>query len=207
MAYKPILFNTEMVKAILDGLKTQTRRIVKPQPVKYGGLWELGGAGWSSDNGTIQPVYGHSLWNLQPAKPGDILWVRETWSTTDKCGLFPAWPSTGTHYMHKGGWMDHEAVKEARWFPSIHMPKEAARIFLRVKDVFMERLNNMTEEDAIAEGFPDSPAGTDSPLERFSVLWDKTMKRDERSLYGWYANPWVWVIEFERCEEPEGWCE
>lgn len=77
------------------------------------------------------------------------------------------------------------------------MPKEIARIFLRVKSVRIERLNDMTEEDAIAEGFQDAPAGEDSPLERFSQLWDKTIKRRDRSAFGWYEYPYVWVIEFE----------
>ena len=81
------------------------------------------------------------------------------------------------------------------------MPKEAARIFLRVKNVRVEHLKDMTEEAAIAEGLDDSGAGTDSPLERFSALWNKTVKREELSVYGWDANPWVWVIEFERTQE------
>lgn len=89
------------------------------------------------------------------------------------------------------------------WRPSIHMPKEAARIFLRVKDVRIERLNDMQEDDAIAEGFPDRGVDADSPLERFSVLWDKTIKREQIREYGWYANPWVWVIEFEKISKEE----
>lgn len=207
MAIKPILFNTEMVKAILEGRKTQTRRIAFPRndlrefdhpPYTH---WFRGRAYKSFDS---------FLKDCQTPKckylPGDILWVRETWSTTDKCGLFPPWPSNGTHYMYKGDSLEQELIKEARWFPSIHMPKEAARIFLRVKDVRMERLQDMDEEAAIAEGFADSPAGTDSPLLRFTELWDKTVKRDDLREFGYHANPWIWVIEFERCEKPEGWC-
>lgn len=87
------------------------------------------------------------------------------------------------------------------------MPKEAARIFLRVKDVRVERLQDMDEDAAIAEGVADSPAGTDSPLLRFTELWDKTIRREDLREFGYHANPWVWVIEFERCEKPEGWLQ
>ena len=92
-----------------------------------------------------------------------------------------------------------------KWKPSIHMPKEAARIFLRAKDVRVDWLQAMDEEAAIAEGFADFPAGTDSPLTRFAEFWDKTVKREDLREFGWHADPWVWVIEFERCEKPEGW--
>ena len=87
------------------------------------------------------------------------------------------------------------------------MPKEAARIFLRVKDVRVERLQDMDKDAAIAEGIADSPAGTDSPLLRFTELWDKTIRREDLREFGYHANPWVWVIEFERCEKPEGWLQ
>lgn len=83
------------------------------------------------------------------------------------------------------------------------MPKELARLFLRVKDVRIERLNDMTEEDAVAEGFPGVPAGKDSPLEWFSQLWDKTIKPIERDVYGWDASPYVWVVEFEEISREE----
>lgn len=165
MAYKPILFKTEMVQAIQTGFKTQTRRIIK-------------------DNSVCRPF-----------NPGDILWVRETWSTTEKCGLYPNWPTSGVHYMHKAVDPDCEPAKEARWFPSIHMPKEAARIFLRVKDVRVERLRNMGYSDVAAEGF--------GSWESFINLWDSTIKPADLNKYGWNADPWVWVIEFERCEKPE----
>lgn len=92
------------------------------------------------------------------------------------------------------------------WKPAIHMPKQAARIFLNVKDIRAEQLQDMNEEDVIAEGFPDSPAGTDSPLQHFSELWNRTIKRDDLREYGYHANPWVWIIEFEHCDKPEGWC-
>lgn len=140
-----------------------------------------------------------------PCEDGDVLWVRETWSTTDKCGIYPNWPTDGIHYIYKADDPTCDAAKEARWYPSIHMPKQAARIFLRAKDVRVDGLQAMDDEAAIAEGFADSPAGTDSPLTRFAELWDKTIKREDLREFGWDAVPWVWVIEFERCEKPEGW--
>ena len=82
------------------------------------------------------------------------------------------------------------------------MPKEAARIFLRVTGVKLQRLNDMSEEDAMHEGFPDGREEVISPLARFSILWDKTVKREDIDQYGWNANPWVWAIEFERVDKP-----
>ena len=119
--------------------------------------------------------------------PGDVIYVRETWAELP-CG-----------YVYRAdderpeGWGSDD-----RWRPSIHMPKELARLFLRVKDVRIERLNEMTEEDAMAEGFLDAPASKDSPLEWFSQLWNETIKPIERDVYGWDASPYVRVIEFEK---------
>lgn len=196
MSIKPILFNTDMIRTILAGQKTQTRRAIKPQPTNP--RWNnIGWLGWDD---------GHGYRMKSPCEDGDVLWVRETWSTTDKCGLYPHWPTDGIHYIYKADDPTCDAAKEARWYPSVHMPKQAARIFLRAKDVRVDWLHAMDEETAIAEGFADSPAATDSPLTRFAELWDKTIKREDLREFGWHANPWVWVIEFERCEKPEGWC-
>lgn len=195
MTCKPILFNTDMVRAVLMGQKTQTRRVIKSQPTNP--RWNnIGWLGWDD---------GHGYRMKPPCEDGDVLWVRETWSTTDKCGLYPNWPSDGIHYMYKADDPTCDAAKEARWYPSVHMPKQAARIFLRAKDVRVDWLQAMDDEAAIAEGFVDSPANTDSPLTRFAEFWDKTTKREDLREFGWHADPWVWVIEFERCEKPEGW--
>lgn len=190
MGFRPMLFNTKMVRAIQDGQKTQTRRTIKPQPTNP--RWNnVGWTGWDD---------GHGYCMNPPCMVGDVLWVRETWRRD------------AGRYMYRANYADNEKFyrngQEVNicWKPSIHMPKEAARIFLRVKDVRVERLQDMDEEAAIAEGFADSPAGTDSPLERFYGLWDKTLKRDDLREYGYHANPWVWVIEFERIEKNEGWC-
>lgn len=230
---KPILFNTEMVRAILDGKKTQTRRIVKkkysntdlvmftnkygtrlverqndvPPPVKH------------PDGSTTRQLT--AICELTPPfKYGDILWVRETWAhgfikNTDAescdgrfietpvgCGTLLGKVSGFFYRAHVGSCTTYDNI-DIKWRPSIHMPKEAARIFLRVKSVRAERLQDTDEEAAIAEGIDDSPAGTDSPLQRFSKLWDTTIKRDQLREFGFHANPWVWVIEFEQCDKLE----
>lgn len=126
-----------------------------------------------------------------PYRPGDILYVRETWT------------QDGDVYRYKAGFYD----QNRKWRPSIHMPREAARIFLRVTDVRVERLQEITDEQAILEGFEayHSDSGYYEPATLgFVETWDSTIKLANRAIYGWEANPWVWVIEFERCEKSEG---
>lgn len=189
MKSKPILFNTDMVRAILSGEKNQTRRLMKPQPTNP--RWNnIGWLGWDD---------GHGYRMKSPCEADDVLWVRETWCKDASRYLYRADYGENEHFYQSGNEI------AMHWHPSIHMPKEAARIFLRVKEVRVEFLQAMDEETAIAEGFADSPAGTISPLTRFAELWDKTIKREDLREFGWHANPWVWVIEFERCEKPEGW--
>ena len=211
MTEKPILFNTEMVRAILDGRKTQTRRLVKPQPVYDDGLWELGGAGWSDSHVTIHPVPGHSLWERQPVQPGDVLWVRETWQYIPESDV-------DGFYVYAA---DREDPAEWKWRPSIHMPRKAARLFLQVMGVRIERLRDITAKDAFNEGtgklFLEDIAYGDKDYEcdlddeygmareQFAWLWESTLKKDNLERYGWWANPWVWVIEFERFDgKPAG---
>lgn len=207
---KPILFNTKMVNAILDGRKTVTRRVVKPQPQGNGsrpkplttrpGYWNS----WGDDN-----VY------RQPCQSSDILWVRETWSISDGYYLYRAFPGVGMEPEKQDAAMREMGLK---WHPSIHMPREAARIFLRVIGVRVERLQEITAEVALDEGtdveFPEpkpsyiSLAYTEMRLkpaarQSFSELWDSTIKPKDRTAYGWAANPWVWVIEFERISKEE----
>lgn len=207
---KPILFNTKMVRAILDGRKTQTRRVIKSKPTNP--RWNnVGWLGWDD---------GHGYRMKPPCKPGDVLWVRETWNHV-KFGLGD-W-----HYEYRADYDDTSKWRNgsfAQWRPSIHMPRDAARIFLRVNDVQVERLNEISQSDAIDEGaltcdlcetdeYKEScekakregskpPIGY-SPRERFAALWDSTIKNTEITKYGWAANPWVWVIKFERCERPD----
>lgn len=169
MSVKPILFNTAMVMAILDGRKTVTRRVVKPATER-------------------KPCHA-------PYQTGDILYVRETWSEWDGGYLYKAWnspfPQPGQSF-------------KMTWHPSIHMPKEAARIWLKVTDVRVERLQDMWASDTSKEGMLfERPYTASEMLKKFSQLWDSTIKKQDLDTYGWDANPWVWVIEFERCEKPE----
>lgn len=214
---KPILFNTEMVRAILDGRKTVTRRVIKPQPecVRRCADQKMYGAYESVDAG--RTPYMFSAYRKPPYAKGDVMWVRETWSTTDTCGLFPPWPGDGkTHYIYKAEAEPGDPiVNEVYWRPSIFMPKEAARIFLRVTDVRVERLQAITPLQAILEGISPEESirrfktmtctpGDDANAQiekQFSELWNRTIKPRDLPLYGWEANPWVWVIEFERLED------
>ena len=167
---KPILFNTDMVRAILDGRKTVTRRVVKFKPGQNP-QW----TGYIPDG---QVLYGSN--NIPASKspyhPGDILYVRETWARS----------MAGT-YLYKA--TDTPIILD-RWRPSIHMPKEAARLFLRVTDVRVERLQDIDDAGVVSEGMNIG--------DPFDELWDSTVKAADREANSWAANPWVWVIEFER---------
>lgn len=182
MAIKSILFNTDMVQAILRGQKTCTRRIMKPQLTAHYGTQY------------VKP----------PCAKGDILYVRETWCKG-------SWMNEKERYYYKADDNDFHCV----WHPSIHMPKEAARIWLKVTDVRVERLQECGEGwciDIEKEGIvtPQDPilyisddAFHDALRMEFQKIWDSTIKKSDRDRYGWYANPWVWVIEFERYEPME----
>ena len=193
MAIKPILFNTEMVRAILDGRKTCTRRLVRFLPGENPQWTGYIRDGLMLYNGRNEPCI-----IKVPYQPGDTLYVRETW-----CGLpvNEAGHMRGhTIYYYKADGEHRPKGWRGTWHPSIHMPKEAARIWLKVTDVRVERLQDMTDDDAEAEGCFDY---TSTALGFFDV-WDSTIKKSDLNCYGWDANPWVWVIEFERCEKPEG---
>lgn len=198
MSVKPILFNTEMVRAILDGRKSCTRRIVKgfiPNDAVWG-YTAFTPKGYISCRGTFADGYGEKFFKL-PSQPGDILYVRETWSEWTDGYLYKAWNSP---FPQAG------QSSVMRWHPSIHMPKEAARIWLEVTNVRVERLQETTPQGAWKEGarcsclhpVPDC-AGNKTT---FVNIWNSTIKKADLDCYGWDANPWVWVIEFERCEKP-----
>lgn len=204
---KPILFNTEMVRAILEGRKTVTRRVVKPQHKNAVGFYVV-----RNVSGEIVGLIDYDEDERQyeqymkpPYRPGDILYVRETWSR-DRFGehfLFRAFPGKGMEPEKQDKAMRELKLK---WRPSIHMPKKAARIFLRVTGVRVERLKDMTAEDSLREGVKLHLAGImagEPTLKPFADLWDSTIKYPYHHRYGWAANPWVWVIEFERCEKLE----
>ena len=200
----PILFNTDMVLAILDGRKTVTRRLIKPQPQGYFEVNEKPLYIYDTDfqQGRIMPPY----------QPGDILYVRESVfqgvghyldvSGETVCVLTNDFEYYADGLHEKGHWKDkHECIWMHRR-PSIHMPKEAARIWLKVKNVRVERLQDITKEQAEKEGCNDNT----SVALGFADLWNSTIKKSDIDRCGWDASPWVWVIEFERCEKPEGWC-
>ncbi len=211
MAIKQILFNTEMVRAILDGRKTCTRRLVKlPSYIKRqeDGLYTLYAESTCYENQHLEKIINYIK---PPYQLGDILYVRETWSEWTDGYLYKAWnspfPQAGESAMMK-------------WHPSIHMPKEAARIWLKVTNVSVERLQDITEDGAKAEGakqcyeqintIEDKPVTYLAEDDKgyyvlgFKSVWNSTIKKSDLNRYGWDANPWVWVIEFERCEKPKG---
>ena len=247
---KPILFNTEMVKAIMDGRKTVTRRLINPQPVCYGPnkafVAHDGDFFLSAEKKHLRcrvcghdPEYSREGSNIvhhwkPPYIPGDILYVRETW------GVYCRNWWEADYFNYRADWQAQETpygfTEPPKWRPSIHMPKEAARLFLRVKAVRVDRLQTMTEEDAEEEGcvgcpyehtvyftegglemcvnvpgrcraYPEHWYCNHSLPEIFGRdIWDKTIKPADLSTCGWEANPWVWVIEFERISKEEAGC-
>lgn len=227
MAIKPILFNTEMVRAILDGRKTCTRRVIKPQPQSrlcytYAGSHNDCIGKWTYPNRGAHKLWGEEYklpknikdeelskrWN-PPYHTDDILYVRETWSEGYEDGTYI--------YRADDKLADLPTFKESSkliYHPSIHMPKEAARIWLKITNVRVERLQDITVDGCHREGINiETSAVTDGEtlnrkhdfsLEKFETLWNSTVKKSDIDRYGWNANPYVWVIEFERCEKPEG---
>ena len=193
---KPILFNTEMVQAILDSRKTTTRRIIKVNnSLEFMGFKEgkaLLGKGCCIHE-TIKAPY----------MPGDIIYVRETWGISNPLGDF-AMNNRTAEYVYKAGYSKGERIPMVReqeknlgvWKPSIHMPKDVARIFLKVTSARVERLQDITEDGIRAEGITEE--WPPHAMDKFRKLWDSTTKE-----YRWETNPWVWVIEFERIEKSE----
>lgn len=229
MAIKPILFSTEMVRAILDGRKTCTRRICKdaneytvPDMDFYNADRRTYAVHNFADNEQMEQL--STAERTCPICPGDILYVRETWEHFDCCccegdehGNCYQEPQQNILNKSYGCYMyraTDEIYGDARWHPSIHMPKEAARICLKVTDVRVERLQSITEDGAKAEGAIDNRGFIHSPeneydrihtaREHFIKIWNSTIKKSDIDRYGWDASPWVWVIEFERCEKPKG---
>lgn len=187
MRVRPILFNTEMVRAILEGNKTATRRIVKQS------VWE----DFVHEGGKVIHYFDQKEGSLEsplykaPCQPGDVLYVRETWCKN----------VSSEEYYYAANRKDGEGAPYGlKWRPSIHMPKQAARIWLKVTDVRVERLQDISLDDCVREGIDTSRTGI---FTRFSMLWDSTIKKEDIFRYGWEANPWVWVIGFERCGKPE----
>ena len=205
---KPILFNTEMVQAILDGRKTATRRAIKDIP-KEAHMWidvdtEKREAIFLCGNCGKGMAYDYEENIKMPYMEGDYLYVRETWkqATTDYAG---GGYDLKDLYLYKAD-KDIDTVgmiAEDKWHPSIHMLKTAARIFLRVTDVRVERLQDITDNQAIDEGCKGIFANVDwvsTPREEYVDVWNSTVKKSDLAKYGWDANPWVWVVSFEILE-------
>ena len=236
MSMKQILFNTEMVRAILDGRKTCTRRVIKPQPQSrlcytYAGSHKSCIGKWTYPNRGAHEFCGEEYklpenikdeelrkqWN-PPYHTDDILYVRETWEhfecwncDGDERGNCPKEPKKSVLNKTCGCYMyraTDEISGDAKWHPSIHMPKEAARIWLKVTDVRVERLQEITAESALAEGTDkyihlNGKFDENAILTSFMGIWNSTIKNSDIDRYGWDVNPYVWVIEFERCDKPE----
>lgn len=202
MNCKPILFNTDMVQAIQAGRKSQTRRVIKTDAnsIEWGQIVLNGYGGFVDEHGRpVKPQY----------QIGDVLYVREKFK---KNSIPIGWPYH--YYANNDTFTDPD---NETWTPSIHMPKAAARIFLEVTDVKVERLNDISEEDAEAEGvermteykqmiggekiacwadYPSGAAKHTSAYESFQSLWE--------SIYNtWDANPFVWVYSFKQIDKPE----
>lgn len=215
MTIKPILFNkqisTEMVRAILDGRKSCTRRICKDAneyTVPDMDFYNADRRTYAVHN-FVDKEHTEQLSTAERTCPictGDILYVRETWKKAPN------------GYYYYESWQRNDIADITKWKPSIHMPKEAARIWLKVMNVRVERLQEITDEQAKREGiqYDECPTGftwkqeTDmhncytTQIGAMQALWNSTIKKSDLDRYGWDASPWVWVIEFERCEKPEG---
>ena len=212
---KPILFNTDMVLAILDGRKMVTRRLIKPQPKSklcyaFAGSHKKDIRRWVYPSKTAHEFWGEEFklpdditeeelkkkWN-PPYHADDILYVRETWGEGYEEGT----------YIYKAddklaNLPEFKESSKLIYHPSIHMPKEAARVWLKVKNVRVERLQDAKYFDFINEGLPYKQYEWEI-REDFQKLWNSTIKKSDHDRYGWDANPWVWVIELEVIQADE----
>ncbi|MDR1516455.1 MAG: hypothetical protein LBS45_12255 [Synergistaceae bacterium] len=206
---KPLIFSTPMVQAILSGEKTQTRRVTTPPTFPWpAGRYRLrlnnDGAYWLELIEGNRPMEEYFPCRKSRILPGDYLWVRETWRETGVISAPYAYKASEEKLAFLGE-TGNVLGFGYKWRPSIHMPRKAARLFLHVQQVRVERLQDITESDSRAEGF----AG----VEEFANFWDslvgkvwkigKDGEAREVNVNGWEANPWVWVCEFERVV-PEG---
>lgn len=221
MSEKPILFSAPMVRAILDGAKTQTRRVVKPQPINVPGGAHIDPYDhdysaftvWTSDNRMCLHCGGDrkemAHWRSPYGKPGDHLWVRETWGVAPcynefKPSLIPLSSAFHVDYRADPERFRDPGVHVDKWRPSIHMPRWASRILLRVTDIRVERIQNMPFHDIRAEGVScpthDFESGfCTSPCADLAKAWiDLWDSINAKRGFGWESNPWVWVVEFER---------
>ena len=238
----PILFNTDMVRAILAGRKTVTRRVIKglPNDAEFGGwildstiqedIKDIGKCAFKTR--LLATEKAGCVFKKPPYERGDILYIRETWCWCPcwDCGMdtqegccdetanrfYDADRKEYGCYGYKASFEEDEYPTVNTWHPSIHMPKEVARIFLKVTDVRVERLQEMTQIDFLNEGTETckechckdlclglSNARICRLKSDFRQIWNNTFKKSDLDRYGWDANPWVWVVEFEKCKKPE----
>lgn len=188
---KPILFNTDMVRSILEGRKTVSRRVVRMKE-----LDEVLSSPARKENPDVPDSRFIKCLCTAPCEAGDILLVRETWSPVN---VRPR------RYIYKAD-VDRRIGEGVGlplcWHPSIHMPREAARIFLRVTGVRVERLRDMVLGDVLMEGIKESDE-YEKTWDRWHQTWNSTIKKKDLPIYGWEANPWVWVIMFARVGKEE----
>ncbi|MBR7747420.1 hypothetical protein [Undibacterium baiyunense] len=204
MKQRPILFSAPMVRALLDGSKTQTRRIITPQPQAVS---ENKIIDWEGDAKVLAQLLKQSGKECPYGQVGDQLWVRETWRTDDSLdskapSTFASWP---VKYEADGKVLTHGAFHgntKGKTRTSIHMPRWASRITLEITGVRVERLQDISEEDAMSEGaigghgaIPNYQYAA-TPVEHFKHIWESINGAES-----WEANPWVWVLEFKRVEQ------
>jgi hypothetical protein len=220
MKYHPILFSTEMVRAILEGRKTQTRRIIKN--IKHGEYCKMEHTA-PGKYGAVFKDNNHSFKiNCPYGKVGDVLWVREThlWVMLDHAHDLLVGAKNRSQWVYKTSrhqdWIDYAKEKYGyKWKPSIHMPKEACRISLKITDIRVDRLQDISRNDAASEGIQSfwntkgvsvygvpgliepKPNQTWTIREAFMNLWTSINGSES-----WEENPWVWVVEFEKTEKP-----
>lgn len=229
----PILFNTEMVQAVLDDRKKTTRRIIKPsqyiiskfnkrQPAEVLALKSKTNEPWISmtDAEFIAASYKPRY------NPGDILYVRETWDFAEciTCdGRYNRSQAMNCYDLQAVEYDDGNSISDGCfiykadckdsgriiWRPSIHMPKQAARIWLKVNNVYVQHIDDMTLDDFLKEGVVIRPEAFNDPenaylqaKEEFQRIWESTLKGHDKECYMWDENPWIWAIEFERCRNP-----
>ena len=217
---KSIIMSIEDVRAVLDGRKTMKRAVINPQPTH----WDDGESVYNKDSivgpelynpirvdkdGEQYPgkeVYGIYSDNGEygckaPYQPGDVLWVRETWGDYGGCTGYYVYRADYPHDA-KGYWYEKEHINWCDlpdWHSPVSMPREAARLFLRVKDVRVERVQDISEKDAKREGVITNDAvKVSSYVYWFKDLWNA---HNAKRGYGWDSNPWAWVIEFDRIEK------
>ncbi len=208
MAIKSILFGSEMIRAILEGHKICTRRKIDKD---ISNRFDV-----DSDGKVVAYIEQATGESYKPEvmckyQPGDILYVRETWDYLEGWKIGDS-GIAGQYFYRTDG--DHRPVSwRGPWQSSVHMSRKAARIWLLVTDVQAERLQEITEDGAKAEGAIDNRGFIHSPeneydrihtaREHFIEIWDSAIKKSDRDCYGWAANPWVWKITFQVCDKPE----